>query len=73
MLTPLNPTFIIVKLGSTGVYIIVLISTLNIDCGYSLEPPRQGGIASTHNFCFEQKYETYLNFYLNFFYFLVVK
>ena len=43
MLTPLNPTFYIVKLGFTGVYIIFLISAQNIDCGYSLEPPRQGG------------------------------
>ena len=42
MLTPLNPTFI-VKLGFTGVYIIFLISTQNIDCGYLLEPPRRGG------------------------------
>ena len=27
----------------TGVYIIFLISAKNIDCGYSLEPPRRGG------------------------------
>ena len=32
-----------VKLGFTGVYIIFLISAQNIDCGYSLEPPRRGG------------------------------
>ena len=32
-----------VKLGFTGVYIIFLILHKNIDCGYSLEPPRQGG------------------------------
>ena len=42
-LTLLNPHFYIVKLGFTGVYIIFLISGQNIDCGYSLEPPRQGG------------------------------
>ena len=36
-----------VKLGFTGVYIIFLISAQNIDCG------------STHNLCFEQKYEKY--------------
>ena len=35
ILTPLNST-------STGVYIIFLISAKNIDCGYSLEPPRRG-------------------------------
>ena len=40
---PLKPHFYIVKLGFTGVYIIFLISAKNIDCGYSLEPPRRGG------------------------------
>ena len=40
---PLKPHFYIVKLGLTGVYIIFLISAQNIDCGYSLEPPRRGG------------------------------
>ena len=40
---PLKPHFYIVKLGFTGVYIIFLISAQNIDCGYSLELPRQGG------------------------------
>ena len=40
---PLKPHFYIVKLGFTGVYIISLISELNIDCGYSLEPPHRGG------------------------------
>ena len=40
---PLKPHFYIVKLGFTGVSIIFLISAQNIDCGYSLEPPRRGG------------------------------
>ena len=40
---PLKPHFYIVKLGFTGVYIIFLILLKNIDCGYSLEPPRWGG------------------------------
>ena len=40
---PLKPHFYIVQLGFTGVYIIFLISAQNIDCGYSLEPPRRGG------------------------------
>ena len=40
---PLKPHFYIVKLGFTGVYIIFLILLKNIDCGYSLEPPCQGG------------------------------
>ena len=39
---PLKPHFYIVKLGFTGVYIIFHISAQNIDCGYSLEPPRWG-------------------------------
>ena len=40
---PLEPHFYTVKLGFKGVYIIFLISAQNIDCGYSLEPPRRGG------------------------------
>ena len=40
---PLKPHFYIVKLGFTGVNIIFLISARNIDCEYSLEPPRRGG------------------------------
>ena len=40
---PLKPHFYIVKLGFTGVYIIFHISAQNIDCRYSLEPPRRGG------------------------------
>ena len=44
MLTPLNPTVYIVKLGFTGLYIIFLtILGQNIDREYSLEPPRRGG------------------------------
>ena len=61
---PLKPHFYIVKLGFTGVYIIFLISAQNIDCGYSLEPPRRGGtvLTNTHNLCFEQKCEKYQSF-----------
>ena len=40
---PLKPHFYIVKLRFSGVCIIFLISTQNIDCGYSLEPPHRGG------------------------------
>ena len=40
---PVKPHFYIVKLGFTGVYNIFHISAPNIDCGYSLEPPRRGG------------------------------
>ena len=54
---PLKPYFYIVKLGFTEVYIIFLISAQNVDCGYSSEPPRQGGSNEKHNVYFEQKYE----------------
>ena len=40
---PLKPHFHTVKLGFTGVYIIFLFLLKNIDCGYSLEPPRRDG------------------------------
>ena len=40
---PIQPYFCIVKQGFTGVCIIFLISAQKIDCGYSLEPPRQCG------------------------------
>ena len=40
---PLKPHFYVVKLGFTRVYIIFLITAKNIDCGFSLEPPRRGG------------------------------
>ena len=40
---PLKPHLYIVKLGFTGVFINFLIFAQNIDCGYSLEPPRRGG------------------------------
>ena len=49
---PLKPHFYIVKLGFTGVYIILLISVQNIDCGYSLEPPRWGGSNGYPQFMF---------------------
>ena len=38
----LKPHFYIVKLGYAGVYLFFLFLVQNIDCGYSLEPPRQG-------------------------------
>ena len=40
---PLESIFYIVKLGFTGVYFIFLILLKNIDCGFSLEPPRRDG------------------------------
>ena len=32
-----------------------IFSAQNIDCEYSLEPPRRGGSNKYHNLCFEQK------------------
>ena len=69
---PLKPHFYIVKLGFAGVYIIFLISTQNIDCGYSLELSHRGG-SNEYNLCFEQKYEKYLNFFIRNFSFFVGK
>ena len=40
---PLKPHFYIVKLVFAGVHVIFLISAQNMDCRYSLEPPRRGG------------------------------
>ena len=40
---PLKPHFYIEKLGYAGVYLFFLFLLQNIDCGYSLEPPRRGG------------------------------
>ena len=59
---PLKPHFYIVKLGFTGVYIIFHISAQNIDCEYSLEPPRQYQSFLSKNFRFlEVKFSIYLN------------
>ena len=43
-----------VKLEFTGVYIISLILLEDIDCGYSLEPPRWGGFNKDPQSIFEQ-------------------
>ena len=40
---PVKPNFYIEKLGFAGVYLFILFLLQNIDCGYSLEPPCQGG------------------------------
>ena len=61
---PLKPHFYIVKLGFTGVYIIFLTSAQNIDCGYLLELPREAVLTSTHNLCFEQKYEKNIGLFI---------
>ena len=40
---PLKPHFYIVKVGYAGVYLFFLFLLQNIDCRYSLGPPRRGG------------------------------
>ena len=73
---PLKPHFYIVrglvKLGFTGYSLFFLILLKDIDCGYSLEPPRRAEavLTSTRNLCFEQELEQYRNF---FYPYLVVK
>ena len=59
-MTLLNPLFYIVKLWFTGVYIIFLISAINIDCGYSRLA--EAVLTSTHNLCFEQWYSAVVAF-----------
>ena len=73
ILTPLNPTFIYIKLGFTGVYIIFLISTQNIDCGYSLEPPQQGSSNEYPQSMFWEEIWKISKFFIWNFHFLVVK
>ena len=70
ILTPLNTTFII-KLGFTGVHvcIIFLISARKYILWVLVRtalPNRlaEAVLTSTHNLCFEQKFEKYQNFYL---------
>ena len=71
---PLKPHFYIVKLGFTGVYIIFLISAQNIDCGYSLEPPRRGGSNEYPQSMFlSRNMKNFRIFHLKTFIFLVVK
>ena len=64
---PLKPLFYLVKLGFTGIYIIFLISAQNIDCWYSLEPPRRGGsneyLQSMFK-CLKKKYEKNIRIFI---------
>ena len=71
-LDPLKPHFYIVKLGFTGVYIIFLILLKNIDCGYSLEPPRGGSNEYPQSMFWAEIWKNIRSFYLKIFIFLVV-
>ena len=68
---PLKPHFCIVKLflnWFTGVYIIFLISSQNIDRGYPLEPPRRGGSNEySQSMLLSRNVKKYQNFYLKMF------
>ena len=71
---PLKPHFYIVKLGFTGVYIIFFLFLLkNIDCGYSLEPPRRGGSNEYPESMFWAELWKISVFYLKIFSFLELK
>ena len=71
---PLKPHFYIVKLEFIGVYIIFLISDQNIDCGYSLEPPRRGGSNEyPQSFVLSRNMKKYQSFLSKNFQFLEVK
>ena len=67
ILTLLNPTFIQWNWGLQGYTLFFLFLYKMKDCGYSFKPPCWGSCYN-HNLCFEQKYETYQNFWkLSFF------
>ena len=71
IMAPFNPTA--VKLGFTGVYITFLFLHKNIDCGYSLESPCQGGSNKYPESVFQAEIRKYQNFLSENFHFLVVK
>ena len=57
-----------------GYTLLFLFLLKNIDCGYSLELLGEAVLTSTHNLCFEQKYEKNIRFLLSEnFHFLMVK
>ena len=69
---PFKPHFYIVKLGFTGLYIIFLILLENIDCGYSLEPPRRGGSNEYPQSMFSSKMRKIFEFCLKIFNFSMI-
>ena len=73
MLTPLKPHFNIVNWGLQGYTLFFLFLHKNIDCEYSLEPPRRGGSNVYPQSCFEQILEKYQSFLSENFQFLEVK
>ena len=71
---PLEPHFYIVKMGYAGVHLFFLFLLQNIDCGYSLEPPRRGGSYEYPQSMFRSKNKKNIqNFQLKIFQFLKLK
>ena len=72
---PLKPHFYIVKLGFREVYIIFLISAQKHRLWVLVRTASasEAVLTSTHNLCFEQKYEKYQSFLSENFQFLEVK
>ena len=64
----LKPHFYVEKLGFAGVYI-----NFSYFCSKTSRYLIEEVLTSTHNLCFEQKYEKYQNFLSENFHFLVVK
>ena len=64
MYTPLNPTFVQQKWGTQWYTYFFLFLLQNIDCGYSLEPPQQAVLTSTHNLCFGAKIRKNIKLFL---------
>ena len=60
ILTPLNPTFILQNWGLQGYTIVFFFLLKNIDCGYSLEPPRRGSSNEyTQSLCWAEIWKKY--------------
>ena len=70
---PLKPHFYIVKLGFTGYTLFFLFLLKNIDCRYSLEPPRRGGSNEYPHSMFWAEIWKYVIFLSENFYFLMVR
>ena len=71
---PVKPHFYIVKLEFTGIYIIILISAQKHRLWVLTSTHNyEAVLTSTHNLCFEQKYEKYQSFSSENFQFLEMK
>ena len=56
---PLILHFYTVKQGLQGYTLFLLFLLKHIYCGYSFEQPGEAVLTSTHNLCFEHKYEQF--------------